>query len=63
VSELHTVDYREGDCSTVGVVGATVFNSVSDPDSIRSMDMDSGSGSWRAKMTHKNRKKLRKFMF
>jgi hypothetical protein len=28
---------------------------VSDPDSIRSVDPDSGSGSRKAKMTHKNR--------
>ncbi len=38
-----------------------------DPDSIRPMDPDpyseSGSGSRRAKMTHKSRKKLRNFMF
>ncbi len=33
-----------------------------DPDSIRSVD-PSGSGSRRAKMTHKSRKKLRYFMF
>jgi hypothetical protein len=42
--------------------------SVLDPDSIRSVDLDpysesrSGSGSRRAKMTHKSRKKLRNFM-
>ncbi len=40
--------------------------SVLDPDSIRSVDPDpyseSGSGSRRAKMTHKSRKKLRNFM-
>jgi hypothetical protein len=36
-----------------------------DPDSIRSVDpdMDSESGSRRAKITHKNRKKVRNFMF
>jgi hypothetical protein len=36
---------------------------VSDPDSIRSVDSypESGSGSRRAKMTHKNRKKIEKF--
>ncbi len=35
-----------------------------DPDSIRSVDPDpnSGSGSRRAKRTHKNRKKLANFM-
>ncbi len=32
-----------------------------DPDSIRSVDPDSGSGSKRAKMIHKNRKKVKKF--
>ncbi len=41
-----------------------MIDSVSDPDSIRSVDpdpdLDSGSG--RAKMTHKNRKKLGNFM-
>jgi hypothetical protein len=41
--------------------------SVLDSDSIRSVepypDLESGSGSTRAKMTHKNRKKLRNFMF
>jgi hypothetical protein len=41
--------------------------SVSDPDSITSLDLypdpdsESGSGSRRAKMSHKNRKKRRKF--
>jgi hypothetical protein len=45
-----------------------LFNNVSDQDldwildSIRSGSI-SGSGSRRAKMTHKNRKKLRNFMF
>jgi hypothetical protein len=36
-----------------------------DPESIRSVDPDleSGSGSRRAKMTHKNIKKLKNFMF
>jgi hypothetical protein len=38
-----------------------------DPDSIGSVDPDpyseSGSGSRRAKMTHKSRKELRNFMF
>jgi hypothetical protein len=36
-----------------------------DPDSIKSVDPDSksGSGFRRAKITHKNRKKLRNFMF
>jgi hypothetical protein len=33
------------------------------PDSISSLDPDSESGSRRAKMTHKNRKKLRNCMF
>ena len=36
---------------------AYMFHSVSDPDS------ESGSGSRRAKITHKKRKKLRNFMF
>ncbi len=34
-------------------------NSVSDPDSIRSVDPDSESGSRRGKMTHKSRKNLK----
>ncbi len=36
-----------------------------DPDSIGSVapDSESGSGSRRAKMTHKSRKKLKNFMF
>jgi hypothetical protein len=34
-----------------------------DPDSIGSVDPDSESGSRRAKMTHKSRKKFRNFMF
>jgi hypothetical protein len=42
---------------------STVQTSVSDPDSIRSEnpdpDSESGSGSMRAKMTHKNIKKFR----
>jgi hypothetical protein len=41
-------------------------SSVSDPDSIRLVDPDpdseSGPRSMRAKITHKNRKKLRNFM-
>jgi hypothetical protein len=41
------------------------FESVLDPDSIRLVDPDpeSESGSRRAKITHKNRKKLRNFIF
>ncbi len=46
---------------------ASRFIRVSDPDSIRSVDLDpfseSRSGSRNAKMTHKSRKKLRNFMF
>jgi hypothetical protein len=34
-----------------------------DPDSIRPVDPESGSGSRRAEVTHKNRKKLINFMF
>ena len=47
------------------VCPARLLISVSNPDSIGSVDPDSesGSGSRRAKMTHKSRKKLRKFMF
>jgi hypothetical protein len=37
------------------------FGSGLDPDSIRSVDPDSESGSRRAKITHKNRIMLRKF--
>jgi hypothetical protein len=47
------------------VISYQCFGSGLDPDSIRLVDPDSqsGSGSWRAKMTHKNRKKLINFMF
>jgi hypothetical protein len=45
----------------------TMMSRVADPDSIGSVDPDpypeSGSGSRRAKMTQKSRKKLRNFMF
>ncbi len=42
-----------------------ITSSVSDPDSIRSVDPDPDSefGSRRANMPHKNREKLRIFMF
>ncbi len=44
-----------------------IRGSVSDPDSIRPLDpypdSETGSGSRRAKITHKNRKILRNFMF
>jgi hypothetical protein len=42
-----------------------VYPRVADPDSIGSVDPDSesGSGSRRAKMTHKSRKKLKNLMF
>ncbi len=50
-----------------GAGSVSQISSVSDPDSIRSVDPDpyseSGSGSTRAKMTHKSRKKLRNLMF
>jgi hypothetical protein len=36
---------------------------VADPDSIGSVDPDSGYGSRRAKMTHKSREKIFEFMF
>jgi hypothetical protein len=43
------------------------IGSVLDPDSIRSVDpnpyLESGSGSRRAKMTHKSIKKIRNFMY
>ncbi len=43
------------------------ITSVADPDSVGSLDPDpdsqSGSGSRRAKMIHKNRKKLRNLIF
>jgi hypothetical protein len=42
-----------------------IYFSISNPDSIRSTDPDpeSGPGSRRAKITHKNGKKVRNFMF
>ncbi len=46
-----------------------VLDRVADPDPVRSVDPDSdpysesGSGSRRAKMTHKSRTKIRNFMF
>ncbi len=50
-------------CVAIRVFGS---GSVLDPDSVRSVDPDdlyseSGSGSMRAKMTQKNRKKIEKF--
>ncbi len=49
----------------IGCLFTFPLSRVADPDSIGSVDpdSDSGSGSRRAKMTHKSRKKIKNFMF
>ncbi len=50
----HLVEFKAGVCG---------FGSELDPDTIGSVDSESGSGSRRTKMTHKSRKEFRNFMF